>query len=127
MALRTWSELIWLLQYDGASSRIVFSRCLHPLERCALQGFRAEQLADLSKAAVVRTMGNAMSVPVVASVFKRCMEVLAARLGTAVPLAIPPPPDVERQRRRASIRLMRTHIALLEAQEAVLRRMGGHG
>ena len=85
------------------------------------------QLADLSKAAVLRTTGNAMSVPVVASVFQRCMEVLAARLGAAVPRDIPPPPDDERQRRRASIRLMRTRIALLESQEAVVRRMGGHG
>jgi hypothetical protein len=93
-----------------------------------LQGFRVEQLADLSKAAVVRTLGNAMSVPVVASVFKRCMEVLVARLGTAaVRHAIAPPPDKEREtRRRASIGLMRERIALLEAQEAVLRRMDGH-
>jgi hypothetical protein len=93
-----------------------------------LQGFRVEQLADLSKAAVVRTLGNAMSVPVVASVFKRCMEVLVARLGTAaVPHAIAPPLDKEREtRRRASIGLMRERIALLEAQEAVLRRMDGH-
>ena len=126
MALRTGNDLIWLLQYDGASRRIVFSRCLHPLERCELQGFRAEQLADLSKAAVVRTTGNAMSVPVVASVFKRCMEIIVARLGATVPRVIAPP-DKDRERRRASIRLMREHIALLEAQEAVLRRMGGHG
>ena len=37
-ALRTGNDLIWLLQYDGALRHIVFSRCLHPLERCKGSG-----------------------------------------------------------------------------------------
>ncbi len=96
------------------------------MERCALQGFRAEQLAGMSKSGVLRATGNAMSTPVVAAAFKRCMEVLAARLGTDVPRLIPQR-DEERERRRAAIKLLRERIALLEGQEAVLRRMSGRG
>ena len=96
------------------------------MERCALQGFRAEQLAGMSKAGVLRATGNAMSTPVVAAAFKRCMEVLAARMSMGAPSTIPPP-DEERQRRRIAIKLMQEHIALLEAQESVLRRMSRQG
>ena len=42
-ALRTCNDLIWLLQHDASSDCIKWSRCLRPMERCALQGFRAEQ------------------------------------------------------------------------------------
>ena len=96
------------------------------MERCALQGFRAEQLAGMSKAGVLRATGNAMSTPVVAAAFKRCMEVLAARMSMGVPSTIPPP-DEERQRHRIAIKLMQEHIALLEAQESVVRRMSRQG
>ena len=96
------------------------------MERCALQGFRAEQLAGLSKSGVLRTTGNAMSAPVVAVAFKRCMEVLVARLGVGVPRAIPQR-DQKRKMRRVAIKLLREQIALLESQEALLRRMSGHG
>ena len=92
------------------------------MERCALQGFRAEQLAGMSKVGVLRATGNAMSTPVVAAAFKRCMEVLVARLSMGVPSAIPQR-DEERKRRRIAIKLMQEQIALLEAQESVLRRM----
>ena len=92
------------------------------MERCALQGFRAEQLAGMSKAGVLRATGNAMSTPVVAAAFKRCMEVLAARMSTGVPSTILPP-DEEWERHRIAIKLMREHIALLEAEESVLRRL----
>eukprot|EP00974_Lingulodinium_polyedra_P100557 9741632-Lingulodinium_polyedra.AAC.1 len=67
-----------------------------------------------------------MSTPAVASVFKRCMEVLVASLGTDVPRVIPQR-DEARERLRAAIKLMREYIVLLEAQEAVLRRMSGQG
>ena len=96
------------------------------MERCAVQGFRADQLVGLSKSGVLRATGNAMSTPVVAAAFKRCMEVLAARMSMGVPSTIPPP-DEERQRRRMAIKLMQEHIALLEAQESVLRRMSRQG
>ena len=67
-----------------------------------------------------------MSVPVVAAAFKRCMEVLAACLGMYAPRAIPQR-DEERKRHRVAIKLLREQIALLESQEALLRRMSGHG
>ena len=92
-ALRTGNDLIWLLQHERSSDRFALSRCLHPIERCALQGFRAEQLAGMSKTGVLRATGNAMSTPVVAAAFKRCMEVLAARLHSGVPRAIALPDE----------------------------------
>ena len=54
------------------------------------------------------------------------MEVLAAQLGTNVPRVFPER-DEEREFRKTAIKLQREHIALLEAQEAVLRRMSGQG
>jgi len=96
------------------------------MERCALQGFRAEQLAGMSKAGVLRATGNAMSAPVVAAVFKRCMEVLAARTSTGIPSPISPPAPA-RKRRRIAIKQMQEHIALLEAEESVLRQMSQQG
>ena len=124
--MRTCNDLIWLLQHDASSDCITLSRCLHPMEGCTLQGFRAEQLAGMSKAGVLRATGNAMSAPVVAAAFKRCMAVLAARSSMGVPSTIPPP-DEERQRRRIAIKLMQEHIALLEAQESALRQMRQQG
>ena len=70
--------------------------------------------------------GNAMSTPVVASVFKRISEVLAARMNTGIP-STTRPPDEERKRRRIAIKLMQDRIAVLEAQESVLRRMSQQG
>ena len=43
-ALRTSDDLIWLLQHDGSSDRVALSRCLHPMERCALQGIPGRAL-----------------------------------------------------------------------------------
>ena len=67
-----------------------------------------------------------MSTPVVAAAFKRCMEVLAARLNMGVPSTIPQREE-ERERRRIAIKLMQEQIALLEAQESVLRRRRRQG
>ena len=125
-ALRTGNDLIWLLQYHSSSDSFALSRCLHPMERCALQGFQPEQLAGMSKSGVLRATGNAMSTPVVAAAFKRCMEVLAAQLGTNIPRVFPER-DEEREFRKTAIKLQRERIALLEAQEAVLRRMSSQG
>ena len=111
--MRTCNDLIWLQQHDAPSDCINLPRCLYPMERCALLGVRTEQLAGMSKAGVLRATGNAMSTPVVAAAFKRCMEVLAARMSMGVPSTIPPT-DEERQRRRIAIKLMQEHIALLE-------------
>ena len=79
VALRICNDLIWLLQHDASSDCIKMSRCLHPMERCALQGFQAEQLAGMSKAGVLRAKGDACCARRVAAVLKRCMEVLVAR------------------------------------------------
>jgi hypothetical protein len=75
-------------------------------------------LAGMSKTGVLRATGNAMSVPVIAAVFNRCMEVLSVSLGTALrsPLEL----DSETQRQT---NFMREHIALLEAEEVVWHRM----
>jgi hypothetical protein len=80
----------------------------------------------MSKPGALRATGNAMSTPAVAAAFKRCVEVLVARLGTDSPRAIPQREE-ERERRRFAIKLLREYIALLEAQEAVLRRMSSQG
>ena len=72
-------DLVWLLQHDPTSDSFNLSRCLHPMERCALQGFQAEQLAGMSKAGVLRAKGDACCARRVAAVLKRCMEVLVAR------------------------------------------------
>ena len=92
----------------------------------ALQGFRPEQLVGMGKSGVLRATGSAMPTPVVAAAFKRCVEVLVARLGTDVPRIIPQR-DKEGERRRIAMRFLRAHIALLEAQEAVLRRTSSQG
>ena len=113
-ALRTGNDLIWRLQYDGSSDRFALSRCLHPMERRALQGFRPEQFVGMSKPGVLRATGNAMSTPVVAAAFKRCVEVVVARVGTDVTRSIPQR-DEERERRRTAMMFLREHIALLKA------------
>ena len=80
----------------------------------------------MSKSGVLRATRNAMSTPVVAAAFKRCVEVLVARLGTDAPRIIPQR-DEERERRRTAMMFLRERIALLEAQEAVLGRMISQG
>ena len=125
-ALRTGNDLIWLLQYDGSSDRCALARCLHPMELCALQGFQPEQLVALSMSGILRATGIAMSTAAVAAASKRCVEVLACRLGTHVPRGIQKREE-ERERRRTAIKLLRECIAQLEAQEAVLRRMRASG
>ena len=82
----------------------------------------------MSKAGVLRATGNAMSTPVVAAAFKRCMEVLAACMSMGITRTIlPPDEERERKRRRVATKLMQEQIALLEAHESLLRRMGWQG
>ena len=71
--LRTQNELVWLYRAD-AHGATVLSRCLHPAERFALQGFRPEVAAFFSKADGMRISGNAFSVPVVTHVFRHILE-----------------------------------------------------
>ena len=77
--LRTCNELVWLL--SGESQAPWISRCLHPLERAYLQGFPPSALAGLGKRDLLRTTGNAMSVPVVASVLSRLLNGLRPGAG----------------------------------------------
>jgi len=84
-ALRTGNDLIWLLQYDGSSDRFALSRCLHPMERCALQRFRPEQLGGVSKSGNMRATGNAMSAPSGG----RCFQALRGGLGLPLGHACP--------------------------------------
>ena len=71
--LRTHNELTWVLYMDRLGE-FVFSRCLHPVERCALQGFRPELANLLSKSGLVRATGNSFTVPVVVAVFGQCLK-----------------------------------------------------
>ena len=77
--LRTGNELLWLLSGDPQAPWI--SRCLHPLERAYLQGFPPGALAGLGKRDLLRTTGNAMSVPAVASVLSRLLNGLGPDAG----------------------------------------------
>ena len=63
--LRTQNELVWLYRADEHGNTVL-SRCLHPVERFGLQGFRPEVAAFFSKCDGMRVSGNAFSVPVVA-------------------------------------------------------------
>ncbi len=74
--LRTHNKLTWVLYMDRLGE-FVFSRCLHPVERCALQGFRPELANLLSKSGLLRATGNSLTVPVVVAVFGQCSKALA--------------------------------------------------
>ena len=67
--LRTQNELVWLSRADE-----VLIRCLHPVERFGLQGFRPEVAAFFSKRDGTRVSGNAFSVPVVTHAFRQVLE-----------------------------------------------------
>ena len=71
--LRTASELVWLYSCDQ-DGRKTLSRCLHPVERLALQGFRPEVALSFSKVDLLRVTGNACSVPVVTAVFRQLLK-----------------------------------------------------
>ena len=71
--LRTQSELVWLYRADEHGNTVL-SRCLHPVERFGLQGFRPEVAAFFSKCDGMRVSGNAFSVPVVTHAFRQALE-----------------------------------------------------
>ena len=71
--LRTGNEMLWLLKF-AADGSVTLSRCLHPVERLALQGFAPELASCVSKQTLVRATGNNFTVPVVVDVFQRCMD-----------------------------------------------------
>jgi site-specific DNA-cytosine methylase len=77
--LRTGNELVWLLSGNPQSPWL--SRCLRPLERAYLQGLPPAALAGLSKHDMLRSTGNAMTVPVVAAVLARLLNGLEPDAG----------------------------------------------
>ena len=74
--LRTRNEMICLFMVDTAGNTVQ-SRCLHPVERLSLQGFRPELGTFLSKVATLRFTGNACTVPVITSVLRQAILPLA--------------------------------------------------
>ena len=127
--LRTQNELVWLYQ-AGAHGRTVLSRCLHPVERFALQGFRPEVAVFFSKADGIRISGNAFSVPVVTHAFRQVLEcfIIPGALGFPGML----PPRVHRSRepnqvaailhRAKLLNLERSSLAILERELVLLSR-----
>ena len=117
--LRTGNELLWLLKF-AADGSILLSRCLHPVERLALQGFAPELASCMSKMTLIRATGNSFTVPVVVDVFQRCMDSICYSpiLGVEI---------LQRPRKRADEMLaqltkrrrvneLRENIALLDAE-----------
>jgi site-specific DNA-cytosine methylase len=85
--LRTGDEIKWITCVGGHRR---FSRCLHPVERLALQGFPASLAAVLSKTALLLHTGNAFSVPVVGGALSVVCNMLHNE-GLLRPLPIPRP------------------------------------
>ena len=74
--LRTGNDMLWVLMIKSAGS-VVLSRCLHPVERLSLQGFRPELANFLGKGALLRFTGNACTAPVITSVLRQLVLPLA--------------------------------------------------
>ena len=74
--LRTQNEMLWLLMVNAAGS-VVLSRCLHPVERLSLQGFRPELAKFLGKSALLRFTGNACTAPVITTVLRQLVLAFA--------------------------------------------------
>ena len=113
--LRTSNDLIWLLQVK--EGRTILSRCIHPMERCALQGYMPEQVRDMSKSDLLRCLGNGFSTPVVGSVFKQIASVLCHFMVPAPSAGCSRPAEElehARKRHRTCINLLRESIALKE-------------
>ena len=71
--LRTCSEMIWSSQ-ERNNGVIMWSRCLHPVECWALQGFPVELANCFSKADPLWASGNSFSLPVTIVVFGHWMS-----------------------------------------------------
>ena len=73
--LRTGNEMLWLLKFSETGDVLV-SRCLHPVERLALQGFPPELALFMSKKTLLRVTGNSFTAPVVTAVFRQCLAAI---------------------------------------------------
>ena len=82
--LRTCNEMIWLFIVDAAANAVL-SRCLHPVERLSLQGFRPELGTFLSKTAMMRFTGNACTAPVITSVLRQALLPFAQQSCLGIP------------------------------------------
>ena len=107
----------------------MLSRCLHPVERFALQGFRPEVAAFFSKYDGMRVSGNAFSVPVVTHAFRQVLEcfITPAALGFPdVPRRIHRSRDssevVEILYRAEMLNLEMSSLAILERELALNNR-----
>lgn len=113
--LRTGNELLWLAWLDDSGDRS-FSRPLHPIERFAVQGLNPWFCKFLSKKNALLASGNAMALPVVASVFQRIINAFALK---GVLVSRPGRPlaegeESERQQKRVRLQLLREQLALFE-------------
>ena len=127
--LRTQNELVWWLYQVDEHGNTVLSRCLHPVERFALQGFRPEVAAFFSKSDGMRVSGNAFSVPVVTHAFRQVLEcfITPTALGFPdVPRRIHRSRDssevVEILHRAEMLNLERSSLAILERELALNNR-----
>jgi site-specific DNA-cytosine methylase len=126
--LRTGDEIKWITHVGGHPH---FSRCLHPVERLALQGFPASLAAVLSKSALLLHTGNAFSVPVVADALRILCNMLHNQ-GLLCPPGIPRPladdsvdtegAEAARVYRRARMREMHWEIHSEHVRAQSLRR-----
>ena len=120
--LRIGNEMLWLLKYSEAGD-VIISRCLHPVERLALQGFAPELARHVSKNTLMRITGNSFTVPVVVAVFRQCLVSIAHRRSPAtgaffVPLLLTRPPSEMASilAKRKRINELRENIAILDAE-----------
>ena len=127
-ALRTHNDLLWVYMLDRHGTLLV-SRCLHPVERLALQGFRPKVADFLSKSALVRITGNAFSVPVVTAVVRECFMLLASPRVLGVPNvdlnvnAWLSDSELEAHlRKRRRMNIARSKLAIIERRVAILTR-----
>ena len=117
--LRTGNEMLWLLKF-AADGTTVLSRCLHPVERLALQGFAPELASCMSKRTLIRATGNSFTVPVVVDVFQRCMDAISYSPILGVEILHRPRKRADEMvaqlAKRRRVNELRENIALLDAE-----------
>ena len=126
--------MLWLLKF-AADGSVILSRCLHPVERLALQGFAPELASCMSKQTLVRATGNSFTVPVVVDVFQRCMDAISYSPILGVEIVARPRKHADdmtallaKQRRindlRESIAILDAELRLAERQFTLLTAPG---
>jgi len=117
--LRTGNEMLWLLKWSEAGTLLI-SRCLHPVERLALQGFSPELAHWMSKTTLLRATGNSFTVPVVVAVFRQCLASIALHRSPATGAMTWSRPLSRTQEEVASILAKRRRINELREDIAIL-------